>query len=191
MPDEGSDPIRIVAALRARDVSFVLTGGLAAAARGSGVTTADVEVCVADDEANLLRLGLALEDLVATPAPSEHDDEHRVSFGSTAGRFAILEAPEGFEDLRARAEDTDLGRGVTARVAAVEDLVELARASGDLEAAAHLASFADGELDTPMVIEDARSDEPRRTERVWSALERVDTFLSDLDARGLKRHRDD
>jgi len=190
MPDEGSDPIRIVAALRARDVSFVLTGGLAAAARGSGVTTADVEVCVADDEANLLRLGLALEDLVATPAPSEHDDEHRVSFRSTAGRFAILEAPEGYEALRARSADTDLGRGVTARVAAVEDLVELARASGDLGSAAHLASFAEDVPDEPMVIEDQASDEPRRTERMWSALERVDSFLSDLDSRGLKRRRD-
>lgn len=190
MPDEGSDPVRIVAALRARDVSFVLTGGLAAAARGSGVTTADVEVCVADDEANLLRLGLALEDLGANPMPSEDDDEHRVSFGSAAGRFAILEAPEGYEALQARGADTDLGRGVTARVAAVEDLVELARASGDLEAAAHLASFAEAEPDAPLVIEDQESNEPRRTERMWSALERVDSFLSDLDARGLKRHRD-
>lgn len=191
MPDEESDPIRIVAALRARDVSFVLAGGLAATARGSAVTTADVEVCVADDEQNLLRLGLALEDLVATPVPSEHDGEHRVSFGSSAGRFVVVETPEAYEALLSRAEDTDLGRGVTARVAAVEDLVELARAGGDLEAAAHLASFADEEPGSPMVIEDARSGEPRRSERVWSALERVDSFLSDLDSRGLKRHRDD
>jgi hypothetical protein len=190
MSDEGFDPVRVIAALRARDVSFVLAGGLAAAARGSAVATADVEVCVADDDENLVRLSLALEDLVATPAPIDRDDEHRVTFGSLAGRFSVVEVPEGFEQLQARAEETDLGRGVHARVAAVEDLVDLARANGDLETAAHLASFADGAPDAPLVIEDTSSGEPSRTARVWSALERVDSFLTDLDARSLKRRRD-
>lgn len=189
MPDEGFDPIRIVAALRARDVSFVVAGGLAAAARGSAVTTADVEVCVEGDESNLQRVGLALEDLTASPSPTPGDDEHRATFSSSAGRFTIVELPEGFSALRSRAEDTDLGRGVVVHVAAVEDLVDLARAMGDLEAAAHLAALSE-DRETALVIEDVVEGEPRRRERVWSALERVDAFLTDLDAKGLKHRRD-
>jgi hypothetical protein len=190
MPDEGFDPVRIVAALRARDVSFVLAGGLAAAAQGSAVATADVEACVDGDEANLQRLGLALGDLAAASAPSGRDDEHRVTFDSVAGRFTIVEVPDGFDPLRERADEKDLGRGVVVRVAAVEDLVGLARAGGDLETAAHLSSLVSDGDDGALVIEDATTGEPRRTQRVWSALERVDTFLSDLDSNGLKRRRD-
>lgn len=189
MSDEGFDPIRIVAALRARDVSLVVAGGLAAVARGSSVATADVEVCVDVDEGNLRRVGLALADLAAGPSPGPRDDEHRVTFASIAGRFAIVEIPSGFGPLWERAEETDLGLGVTARVASVEDLVDLARTTGDLETAAHLASL-DDEQGGPLVIEDVPGDEPRRRERVWSALERVDSFLTDLDAKSLRRRRD-
>jgi 5-deoxy-D-glucuronate isomerase len=189
MPDEGFDPIRIVAALRARDVAFVVAGGLAAAARGSAVTTADVEVCVDDGEVNLQRVGLALEDLAASPSPTEDDDEHRATFGSVAGRFTIIELPGGFDALRSRAQETDLGRGVVVHVAALEDLMDLARATGDLEVAAHLAALTEDQ-ETALVIEDVVAGEPRRRERVWSALERVDTFLTDLDAKGLKHRRD-
>jgi hypothetical protein len=195
MPDEGFDPLRIAAALRARDVAYVLAGGLAATARGSAIATAEVEICVADDDGNLWHLGLALEDLAAVPEPGEQDDDHRVTFMSTAGRFVVIEVPEGYGELRTRAIDTDLGHGVIAPVAAVEDLVDLARASGDLEAAAHLASFVDAGADAEdeTAAEDRGPDEQktRTTDRVWSALERVDSFLSDLDTRGPKRRRGD
>jgi hypothetical protein len=189
MPDDGFDPIRIVAAFRSRDAAFVLAGGVAAAARGSAVTTADVEVCVDGDDANLRRVGLALEDLVASPAPAEGDDEHRVTFGSVAGRFTIVEVPDGFAALRDRAEETDLGRGVVVRIAAVEDLVDLARTHGDLEAAAHLASLSPDDGETEPAEDPAGSGAGRR-ERMWSALERVDSFLNDLDTKRPKRHRE-
>jgi hypothetical protein len=74
-------------------------------------------------------------------------------------------------------------------VAALEDLMDLARATGDLEVAAHLAALTE-DRETALVIEDVVAGEPRRRERVWSALERVDTFLTDLDAKGLKHRRD-
>lgn len=189
MLDEGLDPIRIVAALRARDVSFVVAGGLAAAAHGSAVATADVEVCVDGGEMNLQRVGLALEDLVASPSPTDGDDEHRATFVSIAGRFTIVELPEGLDALRSRAEETDLGRGVIVPMAAVEDLVDLARATGDLETAAHLAALTH-DRETALVIEDVVEGEPGRRQRMWSALERVDTFLSDLDAKSLKRRHE-
>jgi hypothetical protein len=189
MPDEPQDPIRIVAALRARGVNFVLVGGLAAATKGSTITTASVEVCLDDDQANLQRLGLALDDLGAIAMPGEEGDDHRVSFTSTAGRLTCVEVPGGYGDLQQRASVTDLGLGVVASVAAVEDLVDLARATGDLESAARLASYAD----EPTIVLESASEEgptverPKVTQRVLTALERVDTFLSDLDSRGLKR----
>jgi hypothetical protein len=190
MPDELDDPIRIVAALRARGVDFVLVGSLAAAAQGSSLSTADVEVCLADDDENLKRLGLALDDLAAVAIPAEDDDDHRVSFASQAGRLTCVEVPGGYQELHTRASATDLGLGVMAPVAAVEDLVVLARSSGDLESAARLASFTD---EPTIVLEPegtAAPGRPRVTTRVLSVLERVDVFLSDLDSRGLKRHKD-
>lgn len=189
MPDDGFDPIRIVAAFRSRDAAFVLAGGVAAAARGSAVAIAEVEVCVDGDDANLRRVGLALEDLVASPAPAEGDDEHRVTFGSVAGRLTIVEIPEGFDALAERAEETDLGRGVVARIAAVEDLVDLARTHGDLETAAHLASLTERGGQTE-VAEDPTASGTGRRERMWTALERVDSFLNDLDTKRPKRHRE-
>lgn len=189
MPDELEDPIRIVAALRARGVDFVLVGGLAAAAQGSSLTTADVEVCLGDDDENLKRLGLALDDLGAVAIPAEDEDDHRVSFASRAGRLTCVEVPDGYHELHTRASATDLGLGVMAPVAAVEDLVVLARSSGDLESAARLASFTD---EPTIVLEPEDNAAPEKghvTKRVLSALERVDVFLTDLDSRGLKRHK--
>jgi hypothetical protein len=190
MSDEGFDPLRIVATLRARGVSYVLTGGIAAAVHGSAIATADIEVCLADDGENLRRVGLALEDLVAVPSPREGDDDHRLTFDSGAGRFTIVEVPSGFEELLERSSVIDLGHAVVAPVAAVEDLVDLARASGDLEAAAHLSSFTESAADTSEPP-DPGADKHPRAERMWSALERVDAFLSDLDSGKLRRRRDD
>jgi hypothetical protein len=189
MPDELDDPIRIIAALRARGVNFVLVGGLAAAAQGSTITMAGVEVCLADDDENLKRLGLALDDLGAVAIPAELEDDHRVSFDSEAGRLTCVEVPGGFQDLRDRAALADLGLGVTAPVAAVEDLVGMARSSGDLESAARLASFANEPTIVLEPAEETTAERPRVTRRVISVLERVDTFLTDLDSRGTKRDK--
>src|SRR4249919_4363749 len=123
MPEE-FDPLRILAGLQAHGVSYVLIGGLAAAAHGSPVETDDVDICLPlEDDENLKRLGLALDDLGARPA-TDDTGEHRVSFDTIWGRLDCLENPIGFGRLDASAEKIDLGRGVVARVASIEDLSE-------------------------------------------------------------------
>ncbi len=59
------DTERIVRALAARNVDYVLIGGLAALAHGSTLATADADVLPRPDVANLERLLDALEDLDA------------------------------------------------------------------------------------------------------------------------------
>lgn len=59
------DTERIVRALAARRVDYILVGGLAALAHGSTIATADADVLPRLDIANLERLLDALEDLDA------------------------------------------------------------------------------------------------------------------------------
>ncbi len=129
--DQGFDPLRILASLQAHGVSYILVGGLAEAAHGSAIDTDDVDICVPTHEGNLDRLGLALQELDARPL-SDEADEHRVSFTTSAGRLDCFEQAEGSPNLHGRARELDLGRGVVARVASVEDLARFRRVSGDL-----------------------------------------------------------
>lgn len=54
---------QLLARLIRADVEFVLVGGLAASIHGSSLVTRDVDVCCRFDEANLMRLQEALQDL--------------------------------------------------------------------------------------------------------------------------------
>jgi hypothetical protein len=201
MPTQAPDPIRILAGMRAHDVRYILVGGLAAAAHGSPLDSDEVEVIISGDQDNLEHLALVLDDLEAKPRVVA--DEHHMAFQTVAGALDCAELPMGivgFADLYARASDVDVGQGVVVRVAALEDLAELKRASGDLSAAAHLASFhrdpepaeesakprrvwrrPKGEVTT--TVDAAAPEGPGRGERLWKALESVDDFLTGLDER--------
>ena len=110
---EQFDLFRIfVAGLRAHGVNYVLEW---AASRprptGSPVETDDVDICLASDDQNLDRFGLALLDLGANPAPDDGEDEDRVSFrhgcrspGLHGARWPVLGA-------RVEREGHRLGRG--------------------------------------------------------------------------------
>ena len=196
MPNEAPDPIRILAGMRAHDVRYILVGGLAAAAHGSPVETDEVEVIISGDQDNLEHLAFVLDDLEAKPRIVT--DDHHMSFQTVAGALDCAEVPMGivgFADLYARATELDVGQGVVVRVASLEDLAELKRASGDLSAAAHLASFHE-EVEPPVVEEKpkrswrrtreqglAPTEGPSRREKLWKALENVDDFLTNLDER--------
>lgn len=196
MSNEATDPIRILAGMRAHDVRYILVGGLAAAAHGSPIETDEVEVVISGDQDNLKHLALVLDDLEAKPRVVT--DDHHMSFQTVAGPLDCAEIPTGvagFSDLYARATDLDVGQGVVVRVASLEDLAELKRASGDLSAAAHLASFHQ-EVEAPQEMVSTKrswrrpradSTEPRegptRREKVWKVLENVDDFLTNLDER--------
>ncbi len=186
---EEFDPLRILAGLRAHGVSYILIGGVAAAAHGSPVETDDVDICLPPDNENLERLGYALEDLGAREdGPA---GEHRVTFLTVAGRLDCFENPTGFADLEAAATNLDLGKGVTARVAPLEQLIEFKRASGDLQGAAHLTALSTSarQEEEEQIAVTSEPEKPRKTDRIWKLLEDVDSFLTDLDRGQLRRHR--
>ena len=135
---QGFEPLRILAGLRSHGVSFVLVGGLGAAVRGGPVETDDVDIVLPDDPQNLPRLALSLQQLGAQlDAPTSATDD-RVSYDTSYGRLDCLELPSEFASLDANAAEMDVGNGVTARVASLEDLARLKRTSPDLEGAVRL-----------------------------------------------------
>jgi hypothetical protein len=184
------DPLRILAALRAHGVSFVVVGGMASVARGVSLETDDLDVSIPGDHENLQRLVQAVEDLKADPSPSAVE-EHRVTFTTGAGRLDCLELSPEFEDLWVRAEAVDFGHGIVARVASIEDLFDAKRASGDLSGAAAMAAL----IPTPIAIEHEEGTEadeepePHGVHRVLKVLEGVDTWLTDL-TNGTGHHHD-
>jgi hypothetical protein len=188
MHGEGFDPFRIVASLRAHGVRYVIVGGLAATAYGSPTATDDVDVCLAGDDGNLQKLGLALADLGGTMVSDPAQGSARVSFVTVAGRIDCIET-DRYDELEARAAQVELGHGVVARVAAVDDLAELKRAAGDLRGAAHVASLvpdvdvSDRLVELPPEDAAPARDRGRVRDRIWGALEDVDTFLTNLTER--------
>jgi hypothetical protein len=190
---ERSDPLRVAAAFRSHGVDFVLVGGVATAAHGGPVETDDIDILLPPDDANVTRVGLALLELGAEALESQ--DEHRTTFTTNAGRLDLIEIPDGYEEVAARAVRTDLGLGVHAPVAAMEDLARLKRNAGDLIDAARLTTMAAPEQIVPEEEEERPSEhdilsEPQHaTGRVMRALERVDDFLTELDSKGIRRKR--
>jgi hypothetical protein len=201
MPDPTFDPFRILAALRAHGVHYVLVGGLAAAAQGSPAETDDVDVCLDGDDVNLKRLGLALEDLRARQRPVEPGQEHRVSFQTVSGGLDCLEpspGSPGFAELASRAVEMDLGEGILARVASTQDLAEMKRAAGDLAGAAHIAALRAPEIEAPAPPIEPRPIKEHRTETVIADLRQTTPprqtanplDVSELNEPGPDRRRD-
>ena len=183
---ESFDPLRVAAAFRSHGVDYVLVGGVATAVHGAPMEPDDIDILLPADEDNVTRVGLALLELGAHPLQT--GEEHRSTFSTTAGRLDLIEIPDGYEDVAARAVRTDLGRGVVAPVAAMEDLARLKRDAGELVDAARLTTMAEDDDDDPDVGDDApysehdEFSEPQTASgRIMRALERVDDFLTDLD----------
>ena len=140
------DPGRILRVLRAHGVRFVVIGGLAGNLRGSADVTNDLDICYARDRENLERLAEALRELGAKLRVAREPDADlpfqldattlangdTFTFSTDAGDFDILGTPSGtngFEDLDAGATVADLGEGLLVRVASIDDLMRMKRAS--------------------------------------------------------------
>ena len=128
----------LFACLARHGVRYVLIGGLAAVLHGSPLPTLDADVCPSRDPENLERLAAALVELdarIRTP----HDAEgvrfpHQAAFlkgvellnlVTRLGDLDLAFTPagtNGFEDLVPRAVAMTI-RGVTIRVAALEDVI--------------------------------------------------------------------
>ena len=143
MSDPPFDPLAALRTLVATGVRFVLIGGYAGALRGSPVITGDVDVCYARDDENLERMAGALRSLEArlraappdVPFPLDartlRAGDH-FTFATSSGPLDILGTPagtKGFADLDADATDEVID-GLTIRVASIEDLIRMKRASG-------------------------------------------------------------
>jgi len=207
---QGFEPLRILAGLRSHGVSFVLVGGLGAAVRGGPVETNDVDIVLPDDPQNLPRLALSLQQLGAQlDAPTSATDD-RVSYDTSYGRLDCMELPSEFASLNANAAEMDVGNGVTARVASLEDLARLKRTSPDLEGAVRLHALVGAASPTYtdpisppahkdptaqlreelapqwtreelMSPVDADPEPNRRIDRILAKLANVDVFLNEVN----------
>ena len=154
-------PGSILAALGRHEVDFVLIGGLAAITHGSRRLTRDIDIVVRPENGNLGRLEAALSELGAQALGQEGAeraiepaDVAMVALGTTlhtntsGGRLDIVGAPAGaarYPDLRQRSIVAEVA-GVAVRVAGLDDLIAMKRASGralDLQDIADLTSRGD------------------------------------------------
>jgi predicted nucleotidyltransferase len=136
-------PSGILARLAAGGVDFVVIGGYAAIAHGSAQQTNDIDVCFAQDDANLRVLGQALVDMQARLRGVDEDvpfvpDERTLrhvelfTLDTLHGPIDLLAVPEGVPDyptLRGRADRVEVA-GVAVLVASLEDLLSMKRAAG-------------------------------------------------------------
>ena len=139
----GFDPRRLLEALEGHGVRFVIIGGVAAVALGSPSITLDLDVCYDRAPDNLDRLAAALEELSATlrgaPAevPFQRDAEalargDHFTFDTSAGPFDVMALPagsNGYQELLANSVEVMI-KGVSVRVASIDDLIRMKRAAG-------------------------------------------------------------
>jgi hypothetical protein len=178
------EPVRILAGLRSHGVSYVLVGGLGAAVHGASLETDDVDVFLPGDTENLARLARALQQLVAEQRQPGSEADHQVSFDTPFGRLDIIESDEEFAVLNANATDVNVGRGVMARVASLDDLARLKRGSADLQGAVRLTALAaapEESADQLILPADADPEPNGRVDRILRRLADVDTYLTEVN----------
>jgi len=119
-------------------VKFVLVGGLAAALDGAPVTTYDVDVVHARDDANVQRLVAVLADLDAIfrlqpdrrlkPLASHLAGRGHLNLTTLYGPLDLLGTIGqnlGFEELLQHSAELDIGEGVRIKVLDLETLIVL------------------------------------------------------------------
>lgn len=176
------DPLGILTTLVAHGVRFVLIGGFAANLRGTADLTQDLDVCYARDAADLEAMASALRELGARLRVARAPDADlpfqidattlrngdAFTFVTSKGDFDILGTPSGtggYDDLEAGAETFEAADGLSIRVASLEDLIRMKRASARTKDLLHLehleALRAEIELVRAEGI-DPRQGDPRR-----------------------------
>ncbi len=137
------EPLLALRALHDGGVEFVLIGGVAARLHGSPSLTRDVDICYARDIGNLERLAAVLRRLNVRLRGVDDDlpfilDVRTLqagasfTFATDLGDIDVLAVPAGvagFDDLAGSAEVMELD-GFTVRVATLDDLIRMKRATG-------------------------------------------------------------
>jgi hypothetical protein len=134
------DPERLLAALAAADVRFVLIGGMAAILHGDVGVTVDLDVVPEREPENLERLALALRALGARIRTQ--GEPEGLAFDCSSAFLRLL-APDAILNLTTRSGDLDL----TFRPSGTHGYADLRREAVEIEAADGLrilvASLAD------------------------------------------------
>ena len=139
------EPEKLLRALVAAEVEFVLIGGVAATLHGSNLRTGDVDVCPKRTRENLRRLGAALRGLAARvraegapegipfdPDPALLARMELLNLSTRHGDFDLVFTPpgtRGFEDLWASHVTFELD-GLTVPAASLDDLIRTKEAAG-------------------------------------------------------------
>ena len=137
------DPLAALRVLQEHGVIFVLIGGQAARARGSGMLTKDIGICYDRSPDNLDRLAAALNAMharlrgVSEDVPFVLDartlrNGDSFTFETDHGAVDLLATPSGtsgFADLTATADSMDIG-GFVVDVVSLDDLIRMKRAAG-------------------------------------------------------------
>ena len=130
------EPLAVLEALAARQVEFVLIGGLAAVLHGSPLPTFDIDITVRRTGANIEALHQALVDMDALVVP-DGDSEAETRDALQAGRLTsnyctrfgyvdVVGTPAALRDYRVlsrRAVWIQLRPGLRVKVAALQDIV--------------------------------------------------------------------
>jgi hypothetical protein len=127
------NPYELLAALQARQVSFVVVGAFARVVRGTRELTDGIDITPSMRAENLERLEAALEDLDARrtdgqPLDLEKLEEPLVEVKTRAGRLKLIPEPagtRGYDDLRRRADREPLGHGLRPQVSSTDDLARM------------------------------------------------------------------
>lgn len=123
-------------------IDFVVVGGIAATLLGTSRDTFDLDICPAQDSANLDALGEALIELEASlrgvdesipfvPDGRTLSNMQIMTLDTSAGPLDVLMRPDGcppYERLRAKAEPKDLG-AFSILVASIEDLIAMKKSA--------------------------------------------------------------
>lgn len=169
--DPVSQPGLIFTALDAAGVEYVVIGGIAVQAHGHARTTRDVDVVANPTPDNLRRLAGALDGLEARllgvdahllgidPAnPRDLAAGANFTLSTQAGRLDVwtdpaeLKGSPGWEQLRGRALEIDLGGQRPLPVAGLDDLLSMKRAANRQRDREDVAALT-GALDPELVID--------------------------------------
>ena len=141
------DPKRLLGALHANAVEFVVVGGLAAVAYGSSLPTEDLDIAPERSRRNLDRLAAALRALNAKIRTGNDEgvefptdgafiaaQPHMLNLVTDAGQLDLTMTPaafpNGYDDLIGRAVALDLGAGKATLVASLRDVIASKEAAG-------------------------------------------------------------
>ena len=141
----------ILRRLEAARVEFIVIGGIAAIAHGSPQITRDLDIVFAADDANLERLGQALQDMKATLrgvtddvpfVPDARTLRHvRVlTLDTEDGPLDVMVQPDGskgYDHLLAGSIEAVV-EGTAVRVAGIDDLIAMKKAAGRPKDRLHL-----------------------------------------------------